>query len=441
MSNALNRFFNTFPKVFNAQNNPILYALLYAIALSDDDVENSIEEAKKQLFVKTASGKYLDRLANSRGVRRPAVLGLNDDDFRNLIPNLSLKPKVIRKAFYDTADVFWGPRFSRANVTSGNVAPFDINLDDTFEVTIDGVVTHTVKVLAGDIQDLGFATAEEVKSILDRIPKITTEILEDAVTNEKSINIRTNTPGSTGNLDIASSVIATALDITAKNYDILDLNQRVVVYNITANQLLIELPATVPALRRVLKGSHHFHTDGTLEPPKGVNQGIWRGSFLFNPTGTDINFTITSQRCNIQQAIQKDQVYPGIAVNDSSSFTSASGELIFGFGTATQEGPVKYRGIPNSGTILLDPSYTFKFDHSSGEAINAISQRSAFSPNKNGKDLAVYLTSPSGAREIVQAILESLAAAGIFITFEILSPKYKYLIDSPYISSDDAPSE
>jgi hypothetical protein len=109
MSNNLNRFFNIMPKLYNAENSRVLYALLYAIALSDDDVEAAVAEAKNQLFVRTATGTNLDDLANSLGVQRPPTLGLTDEEFQNLIPNLSLKPKTIRKAFYDTADIFWGP--------------------------------------------------------------------------------------------------------------------------------------------------------------------------------------------------------------------------------------------------------------------------------------------------------------------------------------------
>ena len=93
MSNALKKYFDTIPKTFSPENNRVMYALLYAIALSDDDVEASIAEAKNQLFVRTATGKNLEKLANSLGVAKPQSLGLTDTEFQELIPNLSLKPK------------------------------------------------------------------------------------------------------------------------------------------------------------------------------------------------------------------------------------------------------------------------------------------------------------------------------------------------------------
>lgn len=433
-SNNLNRFFNIMPKLYNAENSRVLYALLYAIALSDDDVEAAVAAAKDQLFVRTATGTNLDNLANSLGVQRPPTLGLTDEEFQNLIPNLSLKPKTIRKAFYDTADIFWGPNFSRINVTSRNFAPFDVNTGDAITVAIDNMAPQTVKVLAGDIAHGGIATAAEMQAILSKINGATASIITDSITGNMSLNIRTNTPGPVGKVTIfSSSMVGTSkVDFEIGTFDILDLDQRVAIYNITPNQLLIEIPSIVPALRRTLRGSHHFHADATLAEPVPPANGIWQGSFFYNPSGSVNNFAITGQKSNLTQSLSKGQVYTSIAVDDTTDIEATNGKLMFDFGLATQEGPVKFRGIPNSSTILVDPSYTFRKDHAPGGTVNVLLQQKPYVPDVDGKDLAIYLTSPSGARQIVQDILSTLAAAGIVITFNILAPKYKYLIDNPY---------
>lgn len=442
MSNNLKRFINTIPKTLNPEFNRVMYALISAIAASDDDVEAAIAEAKNQLFVRTATGQNLERLANSLGVAKPQSLGLTDHEFQELIPNLSLKPKTIRKAFYDTADIFWGPLYSRANITSENFAPFNVSTGDELLVSINNGVLQKVKVLTGDIAVSGVATASEMQAILGRIKGATVVVSVESLTGNEYLNIRTNTPGSTGSVEIyASSMVGTSkVDFPVGSHDILSLDQRVVVYNINPNELLIEIPAVIPALRRTLRGSHHFHTDATIEPPRGVTQGIWQGSFIYSPNGQGNAFTISRQKCSLQQVVSKGQIYTSVAVDDNASFLTPSGELIFGFGTDKQEGPVKYRGTPNSNTILIDPGYVFKFDHSSGSSINVITERQPYTPSKTGKDLAVYLTSPSGAREVVQMILASLAAAGVIVKFKVLAPTYKYIIDNPYVSDDDAPS-
>lgn len=443
MSDALNRYLSTVPKVYRPDLNPVMNALLQALAESDDTVATQIQNGKDQNFVRTATGQNLDRLANSLSVSRPPSLGMSDADYQQLIPNLSLKPKQIKKAFYDTADIFWGPLFSRANITSNNFGPFNVSPGDEFDVIIDGSGTQRIKVLTGDIATPGAATAEEMEVILNRIVGGTTSILKDSLTGNERLNIRTNTPGSVGSVEILGSstmVGPTKLDFDIGAVDILNLPQRVSVYNIDANTLLIEIPSIVPVLRRTLLGSHHFHLDGTLEPAIPPANGIWQGSFLFNPSGSGGNFTVTSQRATLQQSISKGSIQTSLTVDNSSGFLAPSGLLMLNFGFGTQEVPIKYRGVPNTNTILIDPSYVFKNDHVAGEVINVISSQEPFVPNSDGTDYAVYLTSPSGAREVVQSILETLAAAGIIVNFLVLAPSYLYMIDNPYLTTDDAPS-
>lgn len=442
MSDNLKKMVDTIPKVFNPEFNPVINALLVALANSDDEIQTQIENGKAQNFVRTATGQNLDRLANSLGVSRPQSLGLSDADYQELIPNLSLKPKQIKKAFYDTADVFWGPLFSRANLTSSNTGPFDVSVGDSIRVSIDNGAEQVVKAVAGDIDTDGAATAEEIAAILSRIKGASVQILEDSLTGDKRVNLRTNTPGSVGSVEILSSSMigVSKLDLAIGVVDILNLPQRVSVYNLSPNEILIEIPSIVPSLRRTLKGSHHFHMDGTLEPPQPTANGIWAGSFFFNPTGSVSSFTVSSQKVLLQQSIVKGEVHPSLTVDDSITILSPSGYFCINFGKSTQEGPIRYRGVPNSNTILVDPSYTFRFNHSVGESINVISSLNPYIPRKNGTDLAIYFTSPSGAREVVQNILNTLQAAGIIVRFLVLAPKYKYILDNPYLSSDDAPS-
>ena len=439
----LKKMIDTMPRVFQPQYNRVMSALIQAIAESDDEIQTQVANAKDQIFIRTASGQYLDRAANSLGVSRPPSLGLSDEQFQNLIPNLSLKPKQIKKSFYDTADVFWGPLFSRANVTSVNAAPFNVSTGEFIKIKIDNGPVQTIKVLAGDLAVDGAATAEEIQVILSRVKGATTIVQEDSVTGDQRINLRTDTPGSVGSIEIldTSTMIGGAkLDLPIGSFDILNLAQRVAVYNITPNELLIEIPAIVPALRRTLKGSHHFHSDGTLEPPQPTANGIWAGSFFFNPDGQGGTFTISSQVVTLNQTVNKGEVYTALSVTGTSAIENPSGVFLTNFGMGTQEGPIKYRGVPNANTLLIDPSYVWRSNHFAGEKINVLTAQEPYTPRRDGTDLAIYLTSPSGAREIIQEILDSLKAAGIVIHFLVLAPKYRYLIDNPYLSTDDAPS-
>lgn len=435
------KFVRTVPKVFKPANNPVMKALLKAFSGGDDEAAQQIQNAKAQLFVRTAEGQELDKLANSYGVSRPVSLGLTDTEYQELIPNLSLKAKQVRRAFYDTADVFWGPLFSRTNVQTGNAETFNISPGDELKISIDDGDLQTIKVLTNDVAVAGAATAEEVAVILARIEGTTISIVEDSITGDRFVNIRTNTPGPRGAIEILTSTMvgSTKLDFPLGKAELRFQDQRVMLYEIRPNEVVVEIPAVVPALRRTLKGSHHFHADSTLEGPVAPANGIWQGSFFFDPSGSTATYTVTGQSASLDDAIQPGNVLTSITVDDTSGFESSNGVLIFGWGTDQEEQPVRFRGIPNSKTILIDPSYVFTKQHPIGSKVNVILDQRPYVPRRDGTDLAIYMTSPSDAREVVQEILRTLAAAGIILNFVILSPNYKYLQDNPYLVGDDAP--
>ncbi len=427
MPTKLEKYIKTIPKVFKPANNPVINALIQALAEADEEASTQIQNTKAQLFVRTAEGRYLDKLANSLGVSRPVDIGLSDSQFQELIPNLSLKHKQIRKSLYDTADVFWGPLFSRANVTSNNTATFNVSVGDEIQIKVDGGAIQKIKVLTGDIATGGAATATEIATILNRGAGVTASIVTDPLTSNDSINLRTNTPGPTGSIEILTSsmVGASKLDFTVAKYELNQLDQRVAIYEIKPNEIVMEIPALVPALRRTLLGSHHFHADETLA-------GDWKGSFIYNSGGSS-SYSVSGEETTIDEALVKGEVYTKVTVDDATVITSQSGTLIFDWGGNNEEVGVKYRGVPNSKTVLLDPSYTFQKTHNINTKINVLADdKNETDPNVDGSDLAIYINSPVSARSIVEEILRTLTAAGIIITFVVLAPKFKYLCQNPY---------
>lgn len=421
-----------FPKVFNPFSNPGIKAVLMAFAAGDNEASTQIANTKNQIFVKTAEGAYLDRLSSGLGVQRPPLLGISDDDFRNLIVDLSLKPKQIRRTFYDILDTFWGVLYSRANVNSQNAGPFNVHTGDTLIFSIDAGMTLTAKALVGDIANPGAATADEIATIINRQPKVTASVIVDQITGNETVNIRTNTPGPLGSVNIIGGTMSDVSEVNFKLgiVKITDLPQRTVIYEINNKEIIIELPATVPILRRVLRGSHHFHETEAIEPPNPISGASWVGSFFYDPTG--VNYTVTSERAIIQEPLVKGQVYTKVTVDDASGIPDMPGFLIADWGLGQEEQPIKYIGRPNDNTILLSPDYTFSKTHLAGAYLNVLSQLTPLVPTTNGSDYPIYITDPTGARELVQTLLIQLAAAGVIVTFDILLPTYRYLRVNPY---------
>ena len=260
-------------------------------------------------------------------------------------------------------------------------------------------------------------------------------------------------------------------------------NPRVLIHEIRPGQIEIQIPSTVPALRRSLRGSLHFHNysgsitsvdnllkdmvvalDGSTkllvtDELKGATfgQGVRSLVVLSNtsgatPTlqfsaGSDLSvypvasrfnmalpkypgsfvpnptqaFTVKSQRGVLGQTITAGQIVPTITMTDASGIPNAPGLLVFGYGTTSQESLVKYFGRPNNTTLFIDPVYTFTKSHTSGETINVIVSPYQ-KPRTNGADYSAYVVGVSAARILAQQIVASITAAGVVINWTIVGP-------------------
>lgn len=261
-------------------------------------------------------------------------------------------------------------------------------------------------------------------------------------------------------------------------------NPRVLVHEIRANQIEIQIPSTVPALRRNLAGSHHFHSysgeivsvDNALKEividlddatktlyvdelalaKFGV--GIRANTILSNGAGTtnvifqfsagdDLSgytvgnrfnvarpkypgsfipdtsqaFTVTGQRGILGQTIAAGSIVPTCTMSDASGLPNASGKLVFNYGKSNEESLISYFGRPNNSTIFLDPVYTFTKDHVTGESVNLILTPYQ-APSVTGRDYSVYLVGVTAARILAQQIVESIVAAGVVINWTVVGP-------------------
>jgi len=274
--------------------------------------------------------------------------------------------------------------------------------------------------------------------------------------------------------------IKTVLDIFYE-----ENNPKVKVHEINENQIEIQIPSSIPALRRGLRGAQHFHSysgtivsvdnvlkeividleddtkvlkvdevqDGLLGTPDagdiilsntagttGVTLQFGAASDLsaFVPTARfmmtnprypgsyipdpSATFTLTKNRGRLGQVITSGDLVPNLTMQDASNIPDAPGRLCFNFGKPTEESLVRYLGRPNNTTLLLDPAYMFINDHAVGEWVNMVVVPYQ-KPNKNGTDYSVYLVGIEAARLLAQQIVESLVASGVVVNWTIIGPQ------------------
>jgi hypothetical protein len=262
-------------------------------------------------------------------------------------------------------------------------------------------------------------------------------------------------------------------------------NPKVQVFEVNPNEIVIQIPSSVPALRRDLRGSMHFKVysgkilsvDNLAKTMQidmygnGIKvlqvdelagckfgQELLVANIVGNAAGSSnvtIQFTasdnlsgfqvgetfvmnnpvypgaylcdprraysVTMKRGTIGQTITPGGIAPTIVMQDSSGIPDALGYVAFNFGFENEEGPVKYFSRPNNTTLQLDPSYIFTKQHSIGEVVNVVVTPYQTS-DISGFDYRPYLVGVTAARVLAQQIVQSVLAAGIVIRWIVKEP-------------------
>lgn len=358
---AFTRMARALPNLYKAEVNTMIRGLLKSWAVSDDQISIQLDNTKEQLFVKTATGQNLDRLASNVGVNRSPELGIDDGDFHNLVPVLSFYPKQVRATVISLLDVFWGAGFSRPNISSGNIAPFNFGpetgitgtmtftknsntvkgtgtsflldvqpgdyikpasssgvtyqkvsavIDNTtielslpweqntavgvsaekapireLSYKVDGDSERSIRFIPNAFADITSITIDELIEFInnnqEHSPLITASEFLDPILGSK-LNIRTNTPGLQGSIQITGG---DANSPTRFNFATdIQTDTRCKVVEVNPNEIVVQIPSSVPVLRRSLKGSAH---------PRDLKTQIVSNPEVFDFSGLGASSTLT----------------------------------------------------------------------------------------------------------------------------------------------------
>lgn len=142
-------------------------------------------------------------------------------------------------------------------------------------------------------------------------------------------------------------------------------------------------------------------------------------------------FVLSSHQGAIGSSIQAGKIVRllNLGTND---IPVEGGFLMFDYGLNTQEGPVRYLYKPTTNTVAIDPSYTFKYNHSSGSKITLISKSGPHIMSTFANEYPAYVTDPSQARLILEDLIRSVKSAGIFVNFLVRYPEELYGIFDIY---------
>jgi hypothetical protein len=90
-------------------------------------------------------------------------------------------------------------------------------------------------------------------------------------------------------------------------------------------------------------------------------------------------------------------------------------------------------------TIILDPSYNFKYDHGIGTDISVLSSPQAYEPDPSGADYGFYITGTSEGRVFAEDLITQITALGIKLEIIVLYPGDRGLGNEQYDTDSTNP--
>jgi len=495
----------------NSIQGPNTDKILETIAAGTSHLISNIEAINEQLYITTASERYLDQKMADRGVTRPDAIGLTDEIFRYLGVTTTTT-KQITSLLSDILETIYGGDFTNATLNSTKVEPYNLTNGDTLILSFNKESPITIVFNSSEFTNIAAASATEVANAITKAitqqgrsgsavfkddgiggyvqllsqtrgPISSIEVLGGKTQNKiqfpelvptssaldtqwtvgsgDSGSMRlTWTGGTNPTLGKAKSgdylnlystsfsannrgtftvkvvnntgiVGQTYIEVINPAYNTETITQSVnegfiifrpfkstitqkpmyaAVYHTNPRIVEIFMPATTKVVRRDRIGAAHIHLDETLSEDLGP--------YIYD---TNKGYLIGQEECNLTLDIDPANSTI-ISVDNSSVIPDTYGNLIFGFGTAKEEGPVPYISRPSSNSLFINPAYKFKHIHASGTNISLVSQNSIFKPNLDGTDHAFYVTDVVSGRIYAESLIKSVVATGITLVINILYP-------------------
>lgn len=202
--------FNDSPvSVLRKHLNPTLQGegwdkLIAAISAGDTINAENAQLALLQLYVSTASGKYLEKRAADYGYKKPKAIAMPDSLFRELVIT-SKSSKLTQEAVLNVLELFYGSEAVRATSTSAQNEPYGLEDGDDLRVVVDELVTVNVVFNRNEFGRIGVASAIEVSAAITRAFQAAGNeayavAIADQDTGAKRVRIYSGQPG------LASSV-------------------------------------------------------------------------------------------------------------------------------------------------------------------------------------------------------------------------------------------
>ena len=192
------------------KNLPAIYE---AINRNIKEAETLVQACIDQLFLSTASGRYLIQLGEEQGFVMPANSGLDIRSYRVLVPLMVASPKQVRLSIDELVQAFYQNDRTKPSVLSTIAGPYSLESGDDFIVeTENGVIS--VSVIEGQVSDLTNVSAQEVAAVMNSSQDVfSAEAITDRTTGLASVRITSQSFGTGAFIRVAGGKLQNILKL------------------------------------------------------------------------------------------------------------------------------------------------------------------------------------------------------------------------------------
>lgn len=142
-------------------------SILDAVAPGLASLVNNIEAVTDQLYLVSASGKYLDQRLSERNVVRPEQIGISDEIAKEIGIEVSNR-KQVRSLINKLLEIMYGVDFTRATSKSNQLEPYFLENGDSIILEFDNQDSLEIPLSSDQFSNINFATAQEVADAITK---------------------------------------------------------------------------------------------------------------------------------------------------------------------------------------------------------------------------------------------------------------------------------
>lgn len=192
------------PEVYKTPVGTVLNSLLASMSDEDQGLIDTSTEARKELFLTTATGTYLTNLASTYGFTVPRQSGFNTESIRKIaIPAIFL-PKQILSTFNAIAEAFYVRDVLHPSFQSPIPEPYSLKDGDDISFETESGTT-TIVFRASFVSNINSVTAGELAGLINAQQNLVfADILFDRALNANVLKISGNGYGSNAKIRVFS---------------------------------------------------------------------------------------------------------------------------------------------------------------------------------------------------------------------------------------------